>query len=348
MTALPFDQEFRLASRISISEYHTIDRVMFERDILDAGQPVVLRGLARDWPVTQAALESRDALARYLKGLDVGQSVDAMLGSPEIKGRYFYNEAMRGFNFVNQKIPFATIIDKLIEIAEQEDPIGIYAGSAGAADLAPGFGIANTMPLIESDIMPRLWLGNASRVAAHYDIACNIACSVTGARRFTLFSPEQIGNLYIGPLEYTMAGQPASMVDFSNPDYDRFPKFREAEKAAIIVDLEPGDAVFIPSLWWHHVEAFGPFNLLVNYWWSAQGDGPAFESLALGLLGIRERPLSERAAWRAYFDHYVFGEDAAQAGAHLPEHARTVLGPASTSRARMMIQFVMQRLSQRL
>ena len=50
------------------------------------------------------------------------------------------------------------------------------------------------------------------------------------------------------------------MVDLKNPDFDRFPNVRKALDAAVIVDLEPGDAVYYPSMWWHQVEAFAPFN----------------------------------------------------------------------------------------
>ncbi len=330
-----------------IREWHDIDRATFEREILHAGVPAILRGVAAGWPSTRAAVDSSQALASYLKSLDVGRPVSAMLGPPAIGGRFFYDDAMRGFNFEQGKVGFAAIIDKLLEIASEETPAAVYAGAVDAVDLLPGFDAANPMPLLDAHVSPKVWFGNRSRVAAHYDIASNIAVSVTGQRRFTLFPPSQISNLYVGPLDYTMAGQPASMVDFNNPDYDRYPKFREAEKAAMVVDLAPGDALFIPSLWWHHVEAFGTFNLLVNYWWPPQGDGPAFESLALALCGIRDRAPQEREAWRAYFEHYVFGPDAAQAAEHLPDHARSVLGPPSQSRTKMMIQFVMARLSQR-
>jgi Cupin-like domain len=328
-------------------EFEDADRARFARAIVPEGHPAVFRGLVRSWPIFSAASQSIGALAAYLKRLDSGQPVSTMLAGPEVRGRYFYDDTMRGFNFEQGQVGLSTVIDKLLEIAEDESPASVYAGSTQAAEVTPAFATGNVMPLLDPSIQPRLWLGNRSRVSAHYDIANNIACVVSGKRRFTLFSPDQIGNLYVGPLDFNMAGQPASLVDFENPDFERFPKFRDALDVAYVVDLEPGDAIYIPSLWWHHVEADGPFNLLVNYWWPGPGDGPAFESLVLALFGIRDRAPAERDAWKAFFDHYVFGEDAAHAGDHIPEHARSVLGPPSEERSRKMLNFVMTRLSQR-
>jgi hypothetical protein len=331
----------------ALKDYDVITRVVFEREVMPSGRPAVFRGLVQPWPIWAAAAQSPNALASYLKTLDSGAPVSAMLAPPDEKGRFFYDADMRGFNFQNGSVGLATLIDKLLELVDAAAPAGVYAGSAIADGVTPHFAQDNPMTLLDPSIRPRLWLGNRSRIAAHYDIANNIACAVSGKRRFTLFPPDQIGNLYVGPLDFTMAGQPASLVDFSAPDFDRFPRFREALAAAIIVDLEPGDALYMPALWWHHVEAEGSFNLLVNYWWPGSGDGPAFESLALALSGIRDRAPPERAAWRAFFDHYVFGADAARAGDHIPQHARSVLGPPSDERSKKMLKFVMARLSQR-
>ena len=53
------------------------------------------------------------------------------------------------------------------------------------------------------------------------------------------------------------------MVDFDNPDYDRFPRFAEAERNALGVVLEPGDVIYIPNMWWHQVESLSAINGLV-------------------------------------------------------------------------------------
>jgi hypothetical protein len=124
-----------------------------------------------------------------------------------------------------------------------------------------------------------------------------------------------------------------SLVSLHSPDFARYPKFREALAAAQVSEIGPGDAVFIPPLWWHHVESLEPFNVLVNYWWHDRvGDGAladsAFEALLHGILGIRALPPATRRAWGAFFEHYVFGENAS-ANAHIPERRHGVLGELS-------------------
>jgi hypothetical protein len=321
-----------------------VTRQVFEEEILPAGQPVVLKAMVSDWPVVAAGRNSAHALADYLKAMDRGAPVETFIGKPEMQGRYFYNSDMTGFNYEKGATSLSSIVDQLLKMAEGPPPLMIYAGSAPASEAMPGFAPENPMPLLNPGIEPRLWLGNSSRVAAHYDNSRNIACCVAGTRRFTIFPPDQIGNLYLGPLEFTMAGPPASMVDFHAPDYARYPKFRDAEKAGMIAELEPGDALYMPALWWHHVEAEGPFNLLVNYWWMPPNAGSTFESVMLALLNLRDQPDADKQAWRAFFDHYVFGVDAVNVSDHLPEHWRTVTGPKAKERDDMVMSFIMGRL----
>jgi oxalate decarboxylase/phosphoglucose isomerase-like protein (cupin superfamily) len=54
---------------------------------------------------------------------------------------------------------------------------------------------------------------------------------------------------------------------------NRFPRFQQALEAASVAGMEPGDAIFVPSMWWHHVESLASFNILVNYWWTPTAAG---------------------------------------------------------------------------
>ena len=328
-----------------IAERRGVVREQFEREILSAARPVVLRGLVADWPAAKLGLQSAEAICRYLIGLDNGTPVDALLLAPEEKGRIFYNAAFDGFNFLKNKLPLTRIIEQVARYSQFERAPAVAAQSAPIRGCLPGFLDAHVMPLLDAAVEPRIWLGTAITVPAHCDETDNIACVVAGKRRFTLFPPGQIGNLYIGPLDFAPTGTPISLVDFAAPDLARFPKFREAWAHALVAELDPGDAIFIPALWWHHVQSLDVCNILINYWWN----GPARahddrDCLLHALLTLRRLPASQRAAWAEVFQHYVFGERDASI-AHIPPSRRGVLGDLSEEALREQRRQIAARLA---
>ena len=68
-----------------IREFETRDAVLIRREVLEGGEPAVLRGLVSDWPAVAAARSSPSALLAYLRQLDSGAPVDAIMTAPEIK-----------------------------------------------------------------------------------------------------------------------------------------------------------------------------------------------------------------------------------------------------------------------
>jgi hypothetical protein len=316
-------------------------------ELLARRQPVILRGIVSDWPAVAAARSGAREAAAYLEQFDRGAKAEAFVGEPAMGGRYFYNDDLSGFNFQRGPAPLADVLGMLLSTQEVPDGRPIYAGSQPVRTLLPGFEEENPFPLLASKrTEPRIWIGNRSSVAAHFDEADNVACLVAGRRRFTIFPPGQVANLYIGPLDFTMAGQPASMVDLAAPDLPRFPRFAEALRQAFVADLEPGDGIFIPALWWHGVQSTEPFNILVNYWWQdiPPDSTSALAAMAHGILAFRELPKETREAWRDYFDHFVFQREGDPA-AHLPPGRRGILdAPTAQLRSRIR-QFLLRVLS---
>jgi len=314
-------------------------------ELLAATEPCVLRGLASSWPLVAAALDSQQAAGRYLRRFYRGQPVVAFLGAPEMEGRFFYNEALNGFNFGTTNTRLDLVLDWLEEHKDVAGAPSAYIGSTSVDSYLPGLRRENDLALGGRDALASMWIGNRSRIAAHYDLPDNIAVVAAGRRRFTLFPPEQVSNLYIGPLDFTPAGQAISLVDFARPDLARFPRFAEAMRHALVAELGPGDAIFIPSMWWHHIEALEPFNTLVNYWWR---QSPAFmdtpsTTLMHALLTMRDLPPAQRRAWQELFRHYVFDSDGAEA-AHIPPGARRALAPFDEDSARALRAQLVKRL----
>ena len=329
-----------------IRELAGVDARALPAGLLESTEPVVLRGLVSHWPMVRAALESAQAARRYLLGFYRDATVGAMLGAPDIEGRFFYNEDLSGFNFRAVKIRLDDVLEEIARHASDARPPSLYVGSTTIDTALPGFREHNDIDLGARGALASIWIGNRARIAAHHDLPDNLACVVAGHRRFTLFPPEQLANLYIGPLDLTPAGQAISLVDFARPDLRRYPRFAQAAQAARVGELGPGDAIFIPSMWWHHIESLDAFNVLVNYWWRqspAYMDSP-ISALMLAIMTVRDLPPAQRAAWQNLFRHYVFEADANTA-AHIPEKSRWSLGALSDEAVREMRARLIARLN---
>ena len=322
-----------------------VDLKTFREQIEPAGKPVLLKGIVSHWPAVQAARESPRALADYLRGFDRGRTPNIIELPAEAKGHIFYREDMSGLNFTRYAGSIGATLDRLLSLFEDPNPVTIFIESMITADFMPEFAAAHPMPLVDPMHGPRIWIGNRVTVQTHYDLLYNIACVVGGRRRFTLFPPEQVRNLYMGPVDFTPAGAPVSMVPLRNPDLARYPKFAEAMRHAIRAELEPGDGIYIPYAWWHHVESLTPFNVLVNYWWnSAPKVGSPYAVLLHAAMSLRDLPADQRAVWKDLFDLLIF-TNPEDSMAHLAPQRRGLLGPPSAQRLRDVRNILAQTFS---
>lgn len=317
---------------------HNLDVLQADyRALTEAGEPVLLKDAASRWPIVVAAKSGDRPVADYLGRFYNGTPVVLYRTSAASKGVFFYNEDFTGFNFRTAQADLNHVVETLFATFGESEADSLYVGSTDLDHFFPGLSADNPTgfakaPEGEGDIVGSIWIGNQTTAKAHFDVSNNIACCVAGRRRFTLFPPDQIADLYPGPLEPTPGGQVVSMVDFDNPDFKRFPRFAEAQANALVAEMEPGDVLVYPAMWWHHVEALAPFNILINYWWNAvpaHFDTP-MNTLLHGILSLRDRPECEKAAWHALFEYYLFG-DAEVPRQHLPDHVRGDLAPMSDS-----------------
>ena len=333
-------------------ELTDLQRDMIPFDDLVAGDhPVILRGLARDWPLVQRGLRSAEASIAYLKRFYQGQLVTAYVSPPEVGGRFHYTPQATELNFSFERMRLDSFFDRILALNGETDPPGLYVSSMDLDTNLPGLRVDNDLKLdfsrkaVASPLVS-LWMGNHTVASAHWDSFHNFACCMVGRRRFTLFPPDQIHNLYPGPLEPTPGGQVVSMVDFAEPDLKRFPRFAEAIRCGQVAELDPGDVLYLPPLWWHHVEGLGHFNAMINYWWSTVPvfmDSP-MNTLLHAMLSLRDRPETEKRAWQSMFDYYIFGP-ADRPALHLPKSAQGALAPLDELTARRLRAMLLRKLN---
>ena len=310
----------------NIAEIEIPSKAEFDADIRPAIKPVVMRGLVKDWPAVQTASQGgAEAVFDYLSRFDNGQPQNTLIGAPEVQGRFTYSDDLRSQNYATQPQSFTQAFQDLL--TKSGDGKARFIQSAYAHNHIPEFVTHHDMSLLSDEVKPRLWIGNETTAQTHYDLSENIACVVLGQRSFTLFPPEQLPNLYPGPLETAPGGIPVSLTSMDNPDFEKHPGFEEALKHRFTAQLNPGDAIYIPPGWWHHVRAEAPLNMLVNYWWSgktAQINSP-YAAMVHAMMAFKSLTEAERKVWGNMFDYFVF-EKHGEAMGHIDPLQRGVLG----------------------
>ena len=81
-----------------------------------------------------------------------------------------------------------------------------------------------------------------SSIGLHFDEFCTQAWLgvIYGRKRFILIPPDQQKFVYYGE------------VDAFNPDLEKFPLYANVKPVEFI--LNPGEIIYIPSMWWHQAE----------------------------------------------------------------------------------------------
>lgn len=95
------------------------------------------------------------------------------------------------------------------------------------------------------------------QVWTHYDIMDNVLVQICGTKKVVLFSPRDADYLY-------MNGDKSEVLDIENPDITKYPLFLKASQYE--GTLLPGDALFIPALWFHNTIS-KTFSISVNVFW---------------------------------------------------------------------------------
>jgi hypothetical protein len=108
-----------------------------------------------------------------------------------------------------------------------------------------------------------LWLGTSGHVTClHYDSMDGTLLQLHGAKKIVLFPPSQLYNLYPFPLwvhlRYGLKLRASySQVYPERPDFETFPRLRQALQHRYDEVLQRGEVLFIPAGWWHELTTLG-------------------------------------------------------------------------------------------
>jgi lysine-specific demethylase 8 len=125
--------------------------------------------------------------------------------------------------------------------------------------LTKDFDLEGLRGLSRTPSTTNLWLGSAgTRSGLHYDSRDNFLAQFHGCKRVLLADPRHIRAVYPFPDNFKK-----SQVDPDAPDLHRFPRFASVPMLETV--LRPGDILFVPKLWLHHVVALAT-SISVNHW----------------------------------------------------------------------------------
>ena len=126
----------------------------------------------------------------------------------------------------------------------------IVAGAALNKKLQKSAWVLHTTRMLREAHTPELVeLSEGTVTTLHHDMTNNLMAQVVGHKRIKLIAPDYLPFLYNHFYCY-------SQVDPENVDSARFPLFDKVK--VFEVDLGPGDVLFIPIGWWHHVRSLDP------------------------------------------------------------------------------------------
>lgn len=241
MIIILFLRKFLIMVLQPIEKLESIGTAEFQQKFYKVGKPVVLTSLAKEWPAYKKWNWD------YFKEI-VGDKKVGIYNN--IK-----SDAYTPINTADDYTTFGEYIDMI--------------RSGPAAWRIFLFNIFNHAPQLTDDFtwpdhlmkgfikrFPMLFVGGASSIThMHFDIDMShiLHTQFGGRKRVLLFPFQEQHKLYRKPYEVL------SMADFSqyhtgngNPDYEKFPAIRHAKGFEVI--LNPGDTLFMPAGYWHHME----------------------------------------------------------------------------------------------
>lgn len=229
----------RLAAT-EVPRIEAIDPRRFFTDFYAANRPVLLGGLFDHWPARHWSFAGLDS-ALGTVAVDIQANRDAA-GDYEIaKDRHTTRQ------------PLHDIIRRINTGGASNDfYVTAYNSAHNKTALAPLWADIGDMPGILAPAEARdgfFWMGPQGTITPfHHDLTNNLLVQIVGTKRVKLVAAADTPR---------MKNHLHCFSQWRGEDLEPGPG--DATRPAVIdVVLHPGDALFLPVGWWHHVEGLGP------------------------------------------------------------------------------------------
>lgn len=322
------------------TEVSTVDnptRDEFRELVARADIPFKVTGAVNHWRL----VETLGKLANPIEQLDYLSSlhkkrVHFSVVPPEQKGTLGLREDFK-HTFSRKTAPFPVFADTVKASLSDPSTGTVYLQSRPIAPFGAELGALDLFAGLEPLSPPRFWIGSGrQKVALHNDPHRNVIAVVAGRKRVILAPPEELPNLYPAPFDHQLGGVTCSQVDVYAPDFEKYPRFRDAAKKIRIAVLEPGEFLYMPPLWWHAVES-DTFNVGINCWFFDDGSNMEVARICYFpgrrlLDGLDKITEDERRSLRNLF-FQTLEQDRAAPAATGSTLARKVVNTARSTRA---------------
>lgn len=223
-----------------IDKVANMDAAAFKRDYYDTSKPLVFTDLSRSWPAREKWNWD------YFKSL-VGDKQVGIYNNVK-------SDAYTPINRADDYKTFGEYIDMI-----RKGPAGWRIFLFNIFDHAPALTQDFSWPdhLMKGFVKkyPMLFVGGATSVThMHFDIDLShiLHTQFAGRKRVLLFPYAEQHKLYRKPFEVLSLADFSHYYENGNPDYSAFPALKLAKGYEIV--LEPGDTLFMPAGYWHHME----------------------------------------------------------------------------------------------
>lgn len=243
-------------STFEVPRVERLSRREFEERFLFPQRPVIISGAMEGWPAQERWTND------YLKE-KVGAHIVRPYKHKADQTLGFLLDPKKGTSDT-PPMKLAEYIDLLVGDAMSDG--NLYLGLMPIRTTLPELWPDVSFPrFVDEDKYDRVnfWLGPGNNLTPlHYDVAENFLAQIRGRKQVLLCPPREIARLYPFPFRYPL--HRFSQVNVLSPDLTRFPAWAHADRA--VVELGPGEMLFMPVYWWHAVWGIDQ-TLSMNYWW---------------------------------------------------------------------------------